>query len=147
MPAHVQRESAVPKPTAKAELSRLVSRLVPGLELVAQVAEEASGKRAVDEAMVVRERQVHDRPDGDHVLAELVLHDPGAFHHGVRAENRCLRLADHGRPVERAVAAGVRDRERPTREPRPAAASCRGRVARCPSRPSPFRAGSGSRRS
>ena len=39
----------------------LVSRLVPGLEFFAQVAQEASGKRAVDEAVVVRERQVHDR--------------------------------------------------------------------------------------
>ena len=50
--------------------------LVPGLEPLAQVAEEAAGERAVDQPVVVRQRQVHDRPDRDHVLAELVLDDP-----------------------------------------------------------------------
>ena len=62
--------------------------------------------------MVVREREVHDRPDRDHVLAELVLDDPRPLHDGVGAEDRGLRLADDRRAVERAVAAGVRDRER-----------------------------------
>ena len=63
--------------------------------------------------MVVRQGQVHDRPDRDDVLAQLVLHDPRALHDCVGAEDRGLRLADDRRPVERPVAARVRDRERP----------------------------------
>src|SRR5690242_132298 len=54
----------------------LVRRLVPALELLAQVAQEAARERTVHEPVVVRERQVHDRPDRDHVFAEVVLHDP-----------------------------------------------------------------------
>ena len=63
--------------------------------------------------MVVREREVHDRPDRDHVLAEFVLNDPRTLHDRVGAEDRGLWLADDRRPVERAVAARIRDRERP----------------------------------
>ena len=54
----------------------LVVALAPALELLAQVAQEPAGVGAVDQAVVVREREVHDRPDRDHVLAELVLDDP-----------------------------------------------------------------------
>src|SRR5437763_176188 len=90
-----------------------VRRLVPGLELLAEVAEEPPGKRSVDESVVVRERQVHDRADTDYVLAELVLDHPRALHNGVRAEDRRLWLADHGGPVEGAIATGVGDGERP----------------------------------
>src|SRR5215831_3887456 len=43
-------------------VSRLVVGLAPGLESVAQVAQEPAGECAVDQAMVVREREVHDRP-------------------------------------------------------------------------------------
>src|SRR5512141_2925814 len=83
----------------------LVGAFFPGLELVAEIPEEAARQRPVDEAVVVRQRQVHDRPDRDHVLAELVLDDPGTLHDGVGPEDRRLRLADHRRPVEGAVAA------------------------------------------
>src|SRR5882724_12536354 len=75
---------------------------LPRLEPRAQVAEEASRVRAVDEAMVVRQRDVHQRADRDHVLAELVLDHPRALHERIRAEDAGLRLADHGRAVERA---------------------------------------------
>ena len=68
--------------------SRLVVRLVPGLELLAQVAEEAAGEGAVDEPVVVRQREVHDRPDRDHVLAQLVLDDPRPLDDRVGAEDR-----------------------------------------------------------
>ena len=37
--------------------------------------------------MVVCEREVHDRPDRDHVLAEGVLDDPGALDERVGAED------------------------------------------------------------
>src|SRR5438477_5309856 len=90
----------------------LVGGLVPGLQLLAQVAQEAAGQGAVHETVVVRERQVHDRPDRDHVLAAVVLDHPGALDDRVGAEDRGLGLADHGRAVEGSVTAGVRDRER-----------------------------------
>src|SRR5581483_6599431 len=92
--------------------SALERRLVPRLELPAQVAQEATRVRAVDEAVVVRQRDVHDRADRDHVPAELVLYHPWPLHERVGAEDRRLRLADHRRAVEGAVAARVRDRER-----------------------------------
>src|SRR3954447_4809846 len=85
---------------------------LPALEPLAQVAQEAARVRAVDETVVVRERDVHERTDRDDVLAERVLHNPRALHERVRAEDAGLRLVDHRRAVEGAVAAGVRDRER-----------------------------------
>src|SRR5512132_2807103 len=93
--------------------ARLILRLAPALELLAQVAEEASGERPVDQAVVVRQGEVHHRSDRNHVLAELVLDDPRALDDRVRTQDRRLRLADDRGTVERAVAAGVRDRERP----------------------------------
>src|SRR5438128_2120398 len=90
----------------------LVVVLTPALELLAQVAEEAARIRAVNEAVVVREGDVHDRADRYHVLAELVLDHPWPLDDRVGPEDSRLRLADHGRAVERAVAARIRDRER-----------------------------------
>src|SRR5439155_54977 len=66
----------------------------------------------VGQAMVVREGQVHDRANRDHVLTHVVLDDPRALDDCVGTEDRGLWLADHRRAVERSVAAGVRDRER-----------------------------------
>src|SRR5205085_9823774 len=94
-----------------ARITRLVGGFVPSLQLLAQVVEEATGEGAVDETVVVRQRQVHDRPDRYHVLAAIVLDHPWALDDRVGAEDRSLRLADHRRAVERAVAAGIRDRE------------------------------------
>src|ERR671922_627313 len=91
----------------------LVVRLAPALQLLPEGLEEATGQRAVHEPMVVREGEVHDRADRDHVLPELVGHDPRALDKGVGAEDRRLRLADHRRSMEGAVATRVGDRERP----------------------------------
>src|SRR6478672_8254933 len=91
---------------------RLVAVFAPGLELLAEVAQEAARERAVDETVVVREGQVHDRADRDHVLAELVLNDPRPLDDRVGAEDPRLRLADHGCAVESAVPARIGDRER-----------------------------------
>src|SRR3569833_2997901 len=96
--------------TTSFESLPLVVRLAPALEALLQVAQEAARVRAVDEAVVVRQREVHHRADRDRVVAVLVAHDPRALDDRVRAEDAGLRLADHGRAVERAVAAGVRDR-------------------------------------
>src|SRR5712692_5215923 len=75
----------------RSSTAALVVGLAVRLELLAQVAQEAARERAVDEAMVVRQCQVHDRPDRDHVLAPLVLHDPRALDDGVCAEDPGLR--------------------------------------------------------
>src|SRR5215211_8705001 len=53
-------------------VDRSVVLLAPALEALAEIAQEAPGERAVDQAVVVRERQVHDRPDRDRVHAVLV---------------------------------------------------------------------------
>src|SRR5690349_12989540 len=58
----------------------LAAVALPGFEALAQVAEEASRVRAVDEAVVVRQRDVHQRPDRDDVLAQLVRDHPRALH-------------------------------------------------------------------
>ena len=50
----------------------LVVRLVPRLELLAQVAEELTRVGAVDEAVIVGECQVHQRTDRDRVVAGVV---------------------------------------------------------------------------
>src|SRR5690242_15294456 len=64
----------------------LVAVFAPALQLLAQVAQEATSEGAVDQAVVVRERDVHDRADRDHVLPELVLDDPRPLHERVGAE-------------------------------------------------------------
>jgi len=90
-----------------------VGRLVPRLELLAQVTQKAASEGAVDEPVVVRERQVHDRTDRDHVGAAVVLDHPRPLDDRVCPQDRRLGLADHRRAVEGAVPAWIRDRERP----------------------------------
>src|SRR5206468_12543574 len=64
----------------------LAAVTLPVLEPLAQLLQEPARVGAVDEAVVVRERDVHQRPDRDHVLAERVLHDPRPLHERVGAE-------------------------------------------------------------
>src|SRR6476646_3180349 len=92
--AAARRHSAFRRPQpcfAKPSLA-LERGLVPGLELLAQVAQEAARVGAVDEAVVVRQGDVHDRANRDHVVAELVLDDPRPLDKRVGAEDRGLRL-------------------------------------------------------
>src|SRR4029077_7114665 len=98
-------------PRFRAYASRigLVGGFVPGLQLLAQVAQEAAGQGAVDETVVVRQRQVHDRANRDYVLAAGVLDHPRPLDDRVCAEDPSLRLADHRRAMESAVTAGIRD--------------------------------------
>src|SRR3954466_11013638 len=91
----------------------LTAVALPPFEPLAQLLEEPARVGAVDQPVVVRQRDVHDRLDRDRVVAALVLDHPRPLDERVRAEDRGLRLADDRRPVEGAVAAGVRDRERP----------------------------------
>ena len=80
---------------------------IPVLERVLHVRHELVGDRAVDEAVVVAERQVRHRPDRDRVVD-----DDGPLLDGADAENRDLRLVDDRHAEQRAEHAGVRDRER-----------------------------------
>src|ERR1041385_7204769 len=68
-------------------MSPLVSALVEGLEVLAQLLHELRGVGAVDQPVVVREAEIHHRPDRDHVLAALVLDDDGSLHQGLHVEN------------------------------------------------------------
>src|SRR6185436_3550849 len=69
--------------------------------------QEASRVSAVDQPVVVAERQVAHRPDGDHVV-----YDDHTLVHRADAKNRHLRLADDRQTEQRAENAWVRDRER-----------------------------------
>src|SRR5665213_3679805 len=60
----------------------------------------------VDEPMIVREREIHHRPD-----LHLLVDGDGAILNLVQPENRDLRIVDDRRRHERAEHAAVRDRE------------------------------------
>src|SRR5258705_501354 len=82
-----------PPPRSGQPLKRGASPcLLPALESLLQRLEEPSRVRAVDQAMVVREREVHDRPDPDRLGPVRVLHDPRPPNECIRAEDRALRL-------------------------------------------------------
>src|SRR3954452_11032714 len=85
----------------------LAAVALPPFEPLAEILEEPSGVGTVDQAVVVRQRDVHDRLDRNRVVAAVVLDPPRPLDERVRPEDRRLRLADHGRAVEGAVAAGV----------------------------------------
>src|SRR5438876_9888565 len=100
--SHASRYGTTPSCMTYSPLAAVV---LPRFEPLAELFQEATGVGAVDEPVVVRERDVHQRPDRDHILAERVLHDPGPLDERIRAENAGLRLADHRSPVERPLAA------------------------------------------
>ena len=66
---------------------------------------------AVDHAVIIRERHVHDRVNRHQVVA-LVLDDDDALLDGTETENRDVGLRDDRAADEVAAAAGVRDGER-----------------------------------
>src|SRR5207244_1359939 len=76
---------------------------LPGLDVV----EEARRRQAVDDAMVERHGEVHDRANPDRVT-----HHHRAPADRFRAQDRCLRLVDDGLPRDRAERAGVVQGER-----------------------------------
>lgn len=71
---------------------------------------EGDGLAAVQQPVVVRERDRHDGADDD-----LAVDDDGALGDVVHAEDGGLGQIDDGRAVERAKDAAVRDGERPAR--------------------------------
>jgi len=78
-------------------LRALVLFLAPGLQALAQVAQEASGQRAVDSRWSSSASGSLYRPDRDRVVPELVLDDPRPLT-SVRAEDSGLRLLMIGVP-------------------------------------------------
>ena len=76
------------------------------------VTEEAGGVRAVDEPVVVGQRQVDHGADRDDLAERRVLDDHGALDHAADAEDADLRQVDDRGVEQRAAAAGVGQRER-----------------------------------
>ena len=89
LPQHVDRLLAL---SSLGGRSALAAVALPALEALAQVAEEAARVRAVDEAVVVGQRDVHHRADRDHVLAER----RPATTHGRFTSAYVPRIADCG---------------------------------------------------
>src|SRR2546423_15674297 len=79
---------------SRPRMSWLVSALVEGFEVLTQLFHELRRVRAVDQPVVVREAEVHHRPDRDHVLAALVLNPDRSLAERLAVEDRDLRLAD-----------------------------------------------------
>src|SRR4051812_5635726 len=79
----------------------------PVLESGLHGAEEPRRVGAVDQPVVVRQRQVAHRADGDRLAEVRVVHDHGALDDGAGAEDADLRLVDDRCVEERATAAGV----------------------------------------
>ena len=106
--------------------------------------QEPGGVGAVHQPVVVGQRQVDHRPDGDDLAERRVLDHDGALDDGAGAEDADLRLVDDRRVEQRAAAAGVGQRERAAGQVvradlagpgalRPGRRSC-GRARRCSGR-------------
>src|ERR671910_845139 len=89
---------------------------LPTLEPLLDRREESGGIRAVDEPVVVRQREVRHRADRDAVGTRLVGDDDGPLDDRARAEDADLWLVDDRRVEQGPAAAGVGQRERPAGE-------------------------------
>src|SRR4051812_18742737 len=69
--------------------------------------QEAGGVGAVDDAVVVRQREVDHRADRDDLAELRVLDDDRALHHAAGAEDADLRLVDDRRVEQRAARSRV----------------------------------------
>src|ERR1051326_7064418 len=72
----------------------LPQRLVPVLQVLRGIAEELVGDGAIDDAVIVAERDMADAADGDRVLTVLIGHHDGLLLYRANAEDRGLRLHD-----------------------------------------------------
>src|ERR1700741_3609867 len=87
--------------------SRLRLPTIPVFDSLFYHRHELIGDRAVDQTMVVSERQIGHRPDPDRIVD-----DDGALLDRADTEDRDLRLVDDRHPELRAEHARIRDRER-----------------------------------
>src|SRR5450432_533728 len=77
------------------------------LETCLDRAKEPCGVAAVDQPVVVGEREVHHRPDRDRLAEVGVVDDDGPFHDSTGAENADLGRQQDRRVEQRPAAAGV----------------------------------------
>src|SRR6184192_236807 len=82
-----------------------------GLEALLHGGEEARRVRAVDDAMVIGQRQIHHRANGDRLAEVRVTDDDRALDDCSRAEDGDLWLIDDRGVEQRAAATGVGQRE------------------------------------
>src|SRR5882672_8009823 len=97
---------AQPWTTWRRTTSKLEAGGAPFLDPLRHVAHESRSRQAVDDAVVERHGQVHDRPDDD-----LVIDNHRALADRLRAEDRGLRLVDDRLTSDRPESAGVIQRE------------------------------------
>src|SRR5208283_3464087 len=83
----------------------------PGFEIFLDLGHELVGYGAVDETMVVAERQVNDGADGDGVVAVFVGDDERHFRDAAYAHDGGVGLVDDGQTEDGAELAGVGDGE------------------------------------
>src|ERR671919_427282 len=95
-----------PCPRAPASHPQVALEL-PTFEPLLDRREESGGIRAVDEPVVVRQREVRHRADRDAVGAGLVGDDDGSLDHRARAEDADLGLVEDRRVEQGSAAAGV----------------------------------------
>lgn len=94
------RDYLAPPPGAPEASDAEVSREVPALQPVLHRGEETRGVGPVHDAVIVGERQVHHRADGDGVET-VVAHHHGLLLHDSGAEDRDLGQEDDRRIEER----------------------------------------------
>src|SRR5262245_11173768 len=99
-----RRSPADDRRPASAEAEVGLERAV--LQPVANRGEEPGRIGAVDQAVVIGEREVHSGAWQDHLAQLRVLHHRGALDHATGAEDANLRLVDDRGVEERAPAAG-----------------------------------------
>src|SRR6185312_4535916 len=93
-------------------LATLESGVLIGLERFLHVRKVLVGHRAVDDAVIERDREIRARADGDHVLAIGAGHHFGSFFDRTDTQDCDLGLVDDRRSHERAEHARIGDRER-----------------------------------
>src|ERR1700675_1683932 len=83
----------------------------PGFERLLYQCHELIGNSAVDQAMVVAEREMDDRANGDGIVAVFVGNHHGLLGDATHAHDGGVRLIDDGQAKHSAELAGIGDRE------------------------------------
>src|SRR6202034_3562102 len=104
---------ATVKATIQALLETEVGLERAFFETMSDGGQEPSGVGAVDQPVVVGQREIADGPHSDRFVAGVVDDDTGSFDDGPGAQHRSLRRYQDGSVHQRALAADVGDGERP----------------------------------
>src|SRR5271169_4667755 len=110
------RPGASNHPPQTATLPRDVSAYLfaPRFQVLFHQSHELVGYSAVDEAVVVAEREMNDGADRYRIVAFLVGDNQWLLGNAAHAHNRGVRLIDDGQSEDGAKLAGVGDGERGT---------------------------------